>query len=99
MNDEMRAYYDRRAAEYDDWWLGTGLFLTNVFPLPAGAESEDSLLIQLANAGARERYGDPLPEEVRRRLDDVFRGRAYVPGRQKRGRCPSSAAATAASPG
>ena len=22
----MRAYYDRRAAEYDDWWLGTGLF-------------------------------------------------------------------------
>jgi demethylmenaquinone methyltransferase/2-methoxy-6-polyprenyl-1,4-benzoquinol methylase len=23
---QMRAYYDRRAAEYDDWWLGTGLF-------------------------------------------------------------------------
>jgi ubiquinone/menaquinone biosynthesis C-methylase UbiE len=22
----MRAYYDARAAEYDDWWLGTGLF-------------------------------------------------------------------------
>lgn len=22
----MRAYYDRRAAEYDDWWNGTGLF-------------------------------------------------------------------------
>jgi demethylmenaquinone methyltransferase/2-methoxy-6-polyprenyl-1,4-benzoquinol methylase len=22
----VRAYYDRRAAEYDDWWLGTGLF-------------------------------------------------------------------------
>jgi ubiquinone/menaquinone biosynthesis C-methylase UbiE len=22
----MRAYYDRRAGEYDDWWLGTGLF-------------------------------------------------------------------------
>ena len=22
----MRAYYDRRAAEYDEWWLGTGLF-------------------------------------------------------------------------
>jgi len=39
------------------------------FPLPAGAESEDSLLIELANTGARERYGDPLPEEVRRRLD------------------------------
>jgi ubiquinone/menaquinone biosynthesis C-methylase UbiE len=22
----VRAYYDRRAAEYDDWWLGQGLF-------------------------------------------------------------------------
>jgi ubiquinone/menaquinone biosynthesis C-methylase UbiE len=22
----MRAYYDDRAAEYDDWWLGSGLF-------------------------------------------------------------------------
>lgn len=22
----MRAYYDQRAVEYDDWWLGTGLF-------------------------------------------------------------------------
>jgi len=22
----MRAYYEQRAAEYDDWWLGTGLF-------------------------------------------------------------------------
>lgn len=26
MNHSMRAYYERRAAEYDDWWLGTGLF-------------------------------------------------------------------------
>jgi ubiquinone/menaquinone biosynthesis C-methylase UbiE len=23
---EMRAYYERRAAEYDDWWHGTGLY-------------------------------------------------------------------------
>jgi demethylmenaquinone methyltransferase/2-methoxy-6-polyprenyl-1,4-benzoquinol methylase len=23
---EMREYYDRRAGEYDDWWLGTGTF-------------------------------------------------------------------------
>ena len=22
----MRAYYDQRAAEYDDWWLGRGIF-------------------------------------------------------------------------
>jgi ubiquinone/menaquinone biosynthesis C-methylase UbiE len=26
VDDEMRAYYDRRAREYDDWWHGTGLF-------------------------------------------------------------------------
>jgi ubiquinone/menaquinone biosynthesis C-methylase UbiE len=26
VGEEMRAYYDRRAPEYDDWWLGTGLF-------------------------------------------------------------------------
>jgi demethylmenaquinone methyltransferase/2-methoxy-6-polyprenyl-1,4-benzoquinol methylase len=26
VDEEMRRYYDARAAEYDDWWLGTGLF-------------------------------------------------------------------------
>jgi SAM-dependent methyltransferase len=26
MNPAMRAYYERRAAEYDDWWLGAGRF-------------------------------------------------------------------------
>jgi demethylmenaquinone methyltransferase/2-methoxy-6-polyprenyl-1,4-benzoquinol methylase len=26
IDEQMRAYYDRRASEYDDWWLGTGLF-------------------------------------------------------------------------
>jgi SAM-dependent methyltransferase len=26
IDDDMRAYYDQRAAEYDDWWLGAGLF-------------------------------------------------------------------------
>ena len=26
VDDDMRWYYDKRAAEYDDWWLGTGLF-------------------------------------------------------------------------
>jgi demethylmenaquinone methyltransferase/2-methoxy-6-polyprenyl-1,4-benzoquinol methylase len=26
MDPAMRAYYDARAAEYDQWWLGTGLF-------------------------------------------------------------------------
>ncbi len=28
----MKEYYDRRAPEYDDWWLGTGLASTRVRP-------------------------------------------------------------------
>src|SRR4051794_27601215 len=28
----MKAYYDRRAPEYDDWYLGTGLFATRERP-------------------------------------------------------------------
>ncbi len=39
------------------------------FPRPEGYESEDRLLRELAEDGARERYGDPLPLEVRERLD------------------------------
>jgi demethylmenaquinone methyltransferase/2-methoxy-6-polyprenyl-1,4-benzoquinol methylase len=26
IDNAMRDYYDQRAAEYDDWWLGSGLF-------------------------------------------------------------------------
>jgi SAM-dependent methyltransferase len=26
MDSAMRSYYEQRAPEYDDWWLGTGLF-------------------------------------------------------------------------
>jgi demethylmenaquinone methyltransferase/2-methoxy-6-polyprenyl-1,4-benzoquinol methylase len=26
VGEQMRAYYERRASEYDEWWLGTGLF-------------------------------------------------------------------------
>jgi ubiquinone/menaquinone biosynthesis C-methylase UbiE len=29
---EMRAYYERRAPDYDDWWLGTGKFDDRVRP-------------------------------------------------------------------
>ena len=39
------------------------------FPLPTGIASENELLNQLALAGAKERYGDPLPDNVRERLD------------------------------
>jgi DNA polymerase-3 subunit alpha len=39
------------------------------FPLPDGIASENELLTTLATAGAKERYGDPLPDTVRERLD------------------------------
>ena len=39
------------------------------FPLPAGVTDENELLTQLATRGAIERYGEPLPAEVRERLD------------------------------
>jgi ubiquinone/menaquinone biosynthesis C-methylase UbiE len=26
VDESMRAYYDQRAGEYDDWWLGRGIF-------------------------------------------------------------------------
>ncbi|MEX2178934.1 MAG: DNA polymerase III subunit alpha [Gemmatimonadaceae bacterium] len=39
------------------------------FPLPANVSSENELLTTLATAGAKERYGDPLPDPVRERLD------------------------------
>jgi DNA polymerase-3 subunit alpha len=40
-----------------------------VFPLPTGIASENELLTTLAVAGAAERYGDPLPDDVRERLE------------------------------
>ena len=42
MNREMRAYYDDRAAEYDDWWLGTGLFADR--DRPGWAEEVEQLI-------------------------------------------------------
>lgn len=51
------------------------------FPLPAGADSENALLVELAVAGARDRYGDPLPDDVRQRLDyelDVITTTGYA---------------------
>lgn len=32
MTTEERVYYDRRAPEYDDWYLGTGLFAQRIRP-------------------------------------------------------------------
>ncbi|MBA3672537.1 MAG: DNA polymerase III subunit alpha, partial [Gemmatimonadaceae bacterium] len=39
------------------------------FPLPAGVQTENELLVALATDGARARYGDALPPEVQQRLD------------------------------
>src|SRR4051794_35828630 len=40
----MKAYYARRAPEYDDWWLGTGLFAERDRP---GWEAEVAELIRV----------------------------------------------------
>jgi len=39
------------------------------FPLPAGVKTENQLLVQMATDGAVARYGDPMPSNVRERLD------------------------------
>jgi DNA polymerase-3 subunit alpha len=39
------------------------------FPLPDGVATENDLVKTLATAGAKERYGDPLPPHVQERLD------------------------------
>src|SRR4029077_7983568 len=39
------------------------------FPLPAGVETENELLVRLAEEGAVARYGSPLPADARERLD------------------------------
>ncbi len=39
------------------------------FPRPEGYETNDDLLVELATAGAKARYGDPLSSEVQERLD------------------------------
>ena len=38
------------------------------FPLPEGVSSENELLTTLATAGAKKRYGDPLPQHIQDRL-------------------------------
>ena len=38
------------------------------FPLPDDVSSENELLVRLVEAGARERYGDPLPEHIVERM-------------------------------
>jgi len=47
MTETERAYYDRRAAEYDDWYLGAGLFAKRV--RPGWAEEVTALKAMLAS--------------------------------------------------
>jgi ubiquinone/menaquinone biosynthesis C-methylase UbiE len=47
VGERMRAYYDRRAAEYDDWWLGTGLFAERDRP---GWDAEVAEVIDVVRA-------------------------------------------------
>ena len=42
VDDSMRRYYDQRAHEYDDWWLGRGLFA--VRPRPGWSEEVEQLV-------------------------------------------------------
>jgi len=42
----MRAYYDRRAREYDDWWLGSGTFAAT--QRPCWAEEVEALVELIA---------------------------------------------------
>ena len=44
IDDDMRRYYEQRAAEYDDWWLGTGLFAERERP---GWHEEVEQLVKL----------------------------------------------------
>jgi SAM-dependent methyltransferase len=46
IDDDMRAYYDQRAAEYDDWWLGTGRFAQR--DRPGWADEVQALVAALA---------------------------------------------------
>lgn len=48
MGDEtMHSYYDRRARDYDDWWLGRGLYAAQ--PRPGWGEEVERLTALLAS--------------------------------------------------
>jgi ubiquinone/menaquinone biosynthesis C-methylase UbiE len=55
VDDTMRGYYDRRAGEYDDWWLGTGLFAERARP---GWQEEVTALIDAVSGLAPARWLD-----------------------------------------
>ncbi len=86
---EMRALFPEhpevvtetaRVAERCEFDFEKRYFLPQ-YPRPAEFASDGDLLIHLARAGARERYGDPLPESVESRLQyelDVIARTGYA---------------------
>ncbi|MFL5895223.1 MAG: class I SAM-dependent methyltransferase, partial [Thermoleophilaceae bacterium] len=55
MRATEKAYYDRRASEYDDWWLGTGLFAGRARP---GWQEEVERLVEVVASLAPGRVVD-----------------------------------------
>lgn len=55
VDEQMRSYYEARAAEYDDWWLGEGLFEERDRP---GWRAEVAALTKLLGALAPARTLD-----------------------------------------
>jgi demethylmenaquinone methyltransferase/2-methoxy-6-polyprenyl-1,4-benzoquinol methylase len=47
VDSQMRAYYDQRAHEYDEWWLGTGLYAERDRP---GWDAEVAQLVETLHA-------------------------------------------------
>ena len=45
VDEAMRGYYEQRASEYDDWWLGTGQFARR--DRPGWAEVRGELRLQV----------------------------------------------------
>src|SRR5881296_84018 len=69
-----------RVAELCEFDFEKRYFLPQ-YPRPAEFASDSDLLVHLARAGARERYGDPLPEAVEQRLAyelDVIQRTGYA---------------------
>src|SRR5207249_7598006 len=69
-----------RVAELCEFDFEKRYFLPQ-YPRPAEFASDNDLLVHLARAGARERYGDPLPAAVEQRLAyelDVIQRTGYA---------------------
>ena len=73
--DNTLAIADQVALEFDK------RYHLPAFPLPASHRDENEYLVHLAIAGAQARYGEPLPDHVRERLDyelGVIKGTGYA---------------------